>query len=67
MRTPSPKEIRNARTERGGWTKAQLEIWGVEWPPPKGWRKTLERRWIKEQTNDASGAEAVEGEHQARL
>ena len=26
-------------SERGGWNKRQLEILGVPWPPPKGWKK----------------------------
>jgi 5-methylcytosine-specific restriction endonuclease McrA len=25
------------RTPNGGYTKTDLEIWGVPWPPPKGW------------------------------
>lgn len=31
------------KTPNGGWTKAQLAEWGVPWPPPKGWRKNLEK------------------------
>lgn len=38
---PSPAEIDAAKTPRGGFTRAQLEVWGVPWPPPKGWRKIL--------------------------
>ena len=30
-----------ARTPRGGWTKAQLEVLGVGWPPPQGWRRRV--------------------------
>ncbi len=26
------------RTEKGGWTKNQLEILGLTWPPKKGWQ-----------------------------
>jgi hypothetical protein len=37
----SEAEIEAARTKRGGWTKDQLAEWGVPWPPPKGWRKSL--------------------------
>jgi hypothetical protein len=43
-RTPTTEEIERARTPAGGWTRAQLAAWGVPWPPPKGWRKELERR-----------------------
>lgn len=28
-------------SERGGWTRAQLEILGIEWPPMSGWNKRL--------------------------
>lgn len=38
---PTSDEIEAARTQAGGWTKAQLAEWGVPWPPPKGWRKRL--------------------------
>jgi hypothetical protein len=37
----SREQIEKARTERGGWTRAQLAEWGVPWPPPKGWKKRL--------------------------
>lgn len=39
--TPTADEIEAARTPRGGWTKKQLAIGGVPWPPPKGWKKRL--------------------------
>jgi hypothetical protein len=35
------EEIMAARTPRGSWTKAQLQAWGVPWPPQKGWAKRL--------------------------
>lgn len=31
-----------------GWTKESLSILGVPWPPPKGWKKRIERE-MKEQ------------------
>lgn len=31
--------IENNRTEKGGFTKRQLEILGVRWPPPAGWNR----------------------------
>lgn len=37
------KKIEAGRTARGGFTKAQLAVWGVPWPPPKGWKRRLER------------------------
>ena len=39
---PTAEEIKAAMTVRGGWTRATLAQWGVPWPPPRGWRKTLE-------------------------
>jgi len=42
LRVPA-KEIEAAKTPNGGWTKAQLAEWGVEWPPRKGWRARLAR------------------------
>jgi hypothetical protein len=41
---PSPDEVENARSPRGGWTRLQLARWGIGWPPPKGWKKTLQ--WL---------------------
>ena len=35
------KLILSRQTEHGGWTKSQLEEWGVPWPPPPGWRVNL--------------------------
>lgn len=29
------------RTEKGGWTKAQLACLDVEWPPRHGWMKRV--------------------------
>ncbi|TYR33705.1 hypothetical protein FY036_06515 [Mesorhizobium microcysteis] len=41
-KTPiTPEEIEAVKTERGGWTKAQLAEWGVPWPPPKGWKEKI--------------------------
>lgn len=28
-------------TGQAGWTRAQLECLGVDWPPTKGWRSRL--------------------------
>lgn len=41
---PTPEMVEQMKTARGGWTKAQLAEWGVQWPPPKGWRKELAAR-----------------------
>lgn len=37
----SRREIEEAQTPKGGWTREQLAEWGVEWPPTKGWKKRL--------------------------
>jgi hypothetical protein len=34
-------EIEAVRTPAGGWTRVQLEQWGVSWPPPRGWKDRL--------------------------
>jgi hypothetical protein len=33
-RIPTPFEIEQHKTNRGGWTKYDLSLWGVSWPPP---------------------------------
>jgi hypothetical protein len=38
---PTEKEIEEAKTSAGGWTRETLARWGVSWPPPKGWKKAL--------------------------
>lgn len=50
---PSSDEVDAARSPAGGWSKAQLAAWGVPWPPPKGWRAELVRRWQDAQPNIA--------------
>lgn len=37
----SKKEIEAAKTAKGGWTKATFALWGIAWPPQKGWREAL--------------------------
>jgi len=31
--------IEEGRSPAGGWSKAQLALLGVEWPPVKGWKE----------------------------
>lgn len=33
--------ITNSMSENGGYTKPQLAIIGVEWPPIKGWKQNI--------------------------
>lgn len=36
--------IEEGKSPRGGWSRAQLKLVGVPWPPPKGWRAILRDR-----------------------
>jgi hypothetical protein len=38
--------IEAGRSERGGWSKAQLALLGVVWPPPAGWKRVVIGRSI---------------------
>ena len=42
----SNAEIERSRSPKGGWSRKTLEAWGVPWPPPKGWRKTITKRQV---------------------
>lgn len=42
-------EIEALRTKNGGYTKADLAMLGIEWPPKKGWLKKLKRGPLNEQ------------------
>ncbi len=33
--------IQQAQTRAGGFTKAQLAVFGISWPPPGGWKGSL--------------------------
>jgi len=37
----SLEEVMAHQTPAGGWKKKQLALWGVPWPPPKGWKTKL--------------------------
>ena len=37
----SKEEIELKRTAKGGYLRKDLESWGIEWPPPKGWQEKL--------------------------
>lgn len=37
------------RTKNGAWTKRQLQVLGIEWPPKKGWQKVVIGENITEQ------------------
>lgn len=42
---PSPEEVEQHKTSKGGWTRHDLESWGVAWPPREGWKDELERAY----------------------
>lgn len=50
------EEIEAGKTEKGGFTRKQLEAWGVPYPPPKGWQEAL----MNGQTMEEAGLEAVQ-------
>ncbi|MEU9189424.1 hypothetical protein AB0D14_33765 [Streptomyces sp. NPDC048484] len=52
---PSPEEIEAARTDKGAWTRATLDEWGVAWPPVKGWKDELIARWESAHQEGGSG------------
>jgi len=41
---PTYEEILAARTGPGGWKRAKLAEWGVDWPPYAGWIDDLIRK-----------------------
>jgi hypothetical protein len=46
--------IDSGRSIAGGWTREQLAVLGVSWPPPKGWKD-----WACEHTPELSEADAA--------
>ncbi len=37
----SPEDLEAGKSPKGGFTKAQLSRWGVEYPPKTGWKQAL--------------------------
>ena len=50
------EEIEAGKTEKGGFTRKQLEAWGVPYPPPKGWMEAL----MEGKTMEEAGLEQVQ-------
>ena len=50
---PSKEEIEQAKTPNGGYSRIQLQKWGVDWPPPKGWKQTLIKQYEQWQLEQA--------------
>lgn len=44
--------IEQYMTKNGGWTKKQLELIGVSWPPIKGWKTSLDVEISQESANE---------------
>ena len=36
--------ITNSMSDNGGYTKGQLAIIGVEWPPIQGWKESITKK-----------------------
>jgi len=53
MIIPNKQEIEQAKTANGGYTRTQLAKWGVDWPPPKGWKQKLIKQHEEWQTEKA--------------
>jgi hypothetical protein len=51
----------SSHPSRSGWTRAQLAVLGIPWPPPKGWRANLIGRLISEDTAEEFAAHAWHG------
>lgn len=41
------KDIVLSSSARGGWTSKMLRVWGIGWPPRKGWMKKLIKKNIE--------------------
>lgn len=52
-------EILAGASAKGGFTRAQLAAWGVDWPPVRGWKRRLLRR-AQEQAQQAAAAPSGE-------
>jgi ribonuclease HI len=46
LRAITDAEIEASHSPRGGLTAKQLKLWGVSWPPPKGWRRKILRNGV---------------------
>lgn len=41
---PKPAVVPSTRMSPKGWTRERLAAWGIPWPPPKGWMRTVEAK-----------------------
>lgn len=35
--------IEDGRSKNGGWSRDQLSLLGIPWPPPKNWKKHISK------------------------
>lgn len=42
------KILEEGRSTEGGWSRVQLELLGVPWPPPKDWKREAKKSAISE-------------------
>ena len=54
--------IERAATPAGGWTKAQLAAIGVDWPPIKGWKRSVIGKTISRSAFNTLMSEGARGE-----
>lgn len=50
--TITPALLASAKTEAGGYTRAQMDVFGVDWPPPKGWPNFLIGQTVEQEKFD---------------
>ena len=48
----SEKWIDACKTPKGGWTRAQLSLLGVDWPPQKGWKNQVIGMMIDDKSSE---------------
>lgn len=59
---PSPQEVIDGLSAKGGWTAKTLASWGIKWPPQKGWRRKLEAEYFSLVRADAEMEQIRRGE-----
>ncbi len=57
----SDELIRAGESGNGGWSKKQLALLGIAWPPQKGWRRAV--NGLKLTKSDADLFVALKGAH----
>lgn len=51
--------IESNKTPGGGWNRKQIEAIGLEWPPRKGWKKSVIGRCISFENAQIFGAHSI--------